>query len=237
MEELNESQPQLGSKKGEIKVTIKVTIRAEKEAMQPKGEEPLPFSYEPSSHYVIASFYDWLTEVSKDLSLAEIRSEALVDEEIRRQVEQLLAVEARLLDQGAYERWLDLYVEQCAYWIPSEPDAHDLRETVAIEFHDRRRLLDRVSRLGTGLAYSQLPPSRTARQMSGLEIWSSSDREDEWRVRYSFTLAETRVGHSRVLAGWNGFVLRKADDGVKIVVKQINLIDCDAPQGNNSFFL
>ncbi len=233
MEELDESQSQLENEKGEIKVNT----RSEKDSMQPKGLEPSPFSYEPCSHYVDAPFYDWLTEVSKDLSFADIRSEEVVDEKTWRQIERLLAVEARLLDQDAFERWLLLYVEECVYWIPSERSAHDLRETVALEFHDRRRLLDRVSRLGTGFAYSQIPPSRTARQLSGLEIWPSPDREDEWRARYSFTLAETRVGRSRILAGWNGFVLRQTSSGLKIVVKQINLIDCDSPQGNNSFFL
>src|SRR3546814_9196714 len=43
----------------------------------------------------------------------------------------------------------------------------------------------------------------------GLEVWPSPDRGNEWRARYSFTRAESREGHNRVLAGWNGFVLRR----------------------------
>src|SRR5256885_11382874 len=74
-------------------------------------------------------------------------------------------------------------------------------------------------------AFSQFPTSRTARHWGGLEVWPSPDRGNEWRARYSFTLAESREGHNRVLAGWNGFVLRQSAQGLVIVLKQVNLID------------
>jgi hypothetical protein len=32
-------------------------------------------------------------------------------------------------------------------------------------------------------------------------------------------------------------VLRLTPQGLRIALKQINLIDCDGPQGNNAFFL
>jgi benzoate/toluate 1,2-dioxygenase beta subunit len=200
------------------------------------------FNHQPPSLYVVDAFYDWLVEVSADLAQAVVRDAAAVDAARRHAIAQLLSVESRLLDQGAgaqaaYEHWLGLYAEECAYWIPAASPAPDPRQSISLEFHDRRRLLDRVTRLGTGLAFSQLPASRTARQWSGLEVWPSPGRADEWRARYSFTLIESRAGHGRVLAGWNGFVLRQIGDCLRIVLKQINLIDNQNPQGNNSFFL
>ena len=33
------------------------------------------------------------------------------------------------------------------------------------------------------------------------------------------------------------FRLRREGGALRIVVKQVNLLDCDNPQGNNSFFL
>ena len=192
--------------------------------------------HQPSSLYVNAAFYDWLVDVSADWN-AVVRNDAKVDDVMQGEISRLLATESRLLDQQAFAPWLDLFAPECAYWIPAAHPTPDPRTAITQEFHDRRRLMDRIARLGTGFAYSQSPPSRTARLLSGLEIWASTGRDDEWRARGTFLLAESRQGKNRLLAGWNGFVLRKTHDGLRIVVKQINLIDCDSPQGNNSFFL
>lgn len=191
--------------------------------------------YQPSSVYVNDGFYDWLTEVSSDLNQPLIRPQAAPA--LCAEIAQLITLESRLLDQQAYDAWLGLLADECAYWIPPSQPAPDLREAISLEFHDRRRLLDRVTRLKTGLAYSQMPFSRTARLSGGIEIWASPGRDDEWRVRCTFIMLESRAGHQRTLGGWNGFVIRRVPDGLKIVLKQVNLLDCDAPQGNNSFFL
>ena len=194
------------------------------------------FRHQPPSLYVSAAFYDWLVDVSADWNAA-VRNNDKVDDVLQGEISHLLATESRLLDQQAFAPWLDLFAAECAYWIPAAHPTPDPRTAITQEFHDRRRLMDRIARLGTGFAYSQSPPSRTARLLSGLEIWASTGRDDEWRARGTFLLADSRQGKNRLLAGWNGFVLRKTHDGLRIVVKQINLIDCDSPQGNNSFFL
>lgn len=192
--------------------------------------------YDPPSHYVIPAYYDWLMSVSGDLDSPVVRP--LVKASAHHQeIVTLLSTEARLLDQHAFDSWLDLYGNECAYWIPSTYPVRDPRTSITLEFHDRRRLLDRMARLQTGFAYSQWPASRTTRVFSGLETWPCPDRDDEWRARYNFTLVESRIGANRVLAGWNGFVLRRTPSGLKVLLKQINLIDCDQAQGNNSFFL
>lgn len=215
-------------------------MNAATQAQAAAAAEP-KYRHQPTSRYVVPAFYDWLLGVSDDLARAAVRPQG-ADTAQTLQVAQLLTLEARLLDQSAldktaYTHWLELYAEECAYWVPAGAPAADPRQSVTLEFHDRRRLLDRVSRLGTGLAFSQFPTSRTARLWSGLEVWPSPERDDEWRARYNFTLAESREGHNRVLAGWNGFVLRQNAQGLAIVLKQVNLIDGDRLQGNNSFFL
>jgi hypothetical protein len=46
-----------------------------------------------------------------------------------------------------------------------------------------------------------------------------------------------RLGVHRALAGWCGYLF-VAEQGVwKIALKQVNLLDCDEGQENNSFFL
>ncbi len=197
---------------------------------------PNAYRYDPPSLYVTDAWYAGLVEVSADLD-APTAHPLVADPALRQAIGDLLTLEARLLDQKALRPWLDLYSQDCAYWIAPASPAPDPRTGVTLEFHDRRRLLDRIARLETGFAYSQYPASRTSRRWSGLEIWPSPSREDEWRARYNFSLAEFRNGHHRLLSGWTGFVLRREDDGLRLMVKQVNLIDCDRAQGNNSFFL
>lgn len=194
------------------------------------------YRHEPASLYVDSAYYDWLSKVSGDLNAAIIR-DGQAPAETWHDIAQLLTVESRLLDQHAFQVWLGLYANECAYWIPSAHPAPDLRRSITLEFHDRRRLLDRIARLDTGLAYSQWPASNTSRLWSGLEVWRSPLRADDWHARYGFSLAESRNGHNRLLSGWSGFVVRETAAGPRIAVKQINLIDSDRPQGNNSFFL
>lgn len=202
-----------------------------------KAKTEQNFVHRPVSDYIVPAYYDWLDTVSTDLSSSEVRSNVNVTNSTINAIQELLTTEARLLDQNEYSKWLDLYADQCVYWIPSERPASNLREVISIEFHDRRRMLDRATRLTTGLAYSQLPPSRTSRVWSGLEIWPSKSDENEWRARYNFHIVEYRAGHQRTLAGWSGFVINESNGKFEIVLKQVNLVDCDQPQGNNSFFL
>ncbi len=191
--------------------------------------------YQPSSVYIDNAFYDWLCDVSADFNQTTLRPQA--EPAIAGELTHLLTLESRLLDQQAFDAWLELMSAECAYWIPPSQPAPDLRQTISLEFHDRRRLLDRVTRLRTGLAFSQLPNSRTSRLFSGLEIWTTPGRNDEWRARCNFVISESRAGHRRTLGGWNGFVFRRDGGKLRIVLKQINLLDGDYPQGNNSFFL
>ena len=69
----------------------------------------------------------------------------------------LLNQEGRLLDDGRFEDWLNLFVEECVYWIPSDIIPQDPRREITWELHDRRRLEDRVARIRTGQASSQNP--------------------------------------------------------------------------------
>lgn len=152
-------------------------------------------------------------------------------------VEMLVAKEARLLDQKNFDEWLSLFSESGCYWIPGSSPAESPAEEVTLEFHDIRRLKDRVVRIQTGFAYSQIPMSNTNRVIGVPEVWKVPGLKETFLVRASFILFESRDEHSQILSGWYGYLIVKDDDGLKIKMKQINLNDCLSPQGNNSFFL
>ena len=154
--------------------------------------------------------------------------------ELQEACERLIKREARLLDDGEFERWIELFSRECIYWIPLGR-GNDPRREVTAEFHDRRRLADRVARLRTVSAYSQVPPTRTCHLLSNLEIFSTG--AGELAARANFVIQTYRLGVHRALAGWCGYLFVNEDGGWKIALKQINLIDGDEGQENNSFFL
>lgn len=155
--------------------------------------------------------------------------------EIAAVCERLIIREARLIDDKRFDEWLALFTGECLYWIPSTPDGGDPKREVSLELHDRRRLEDRIARLRTGKAYSQIPATRTRHLLTNVETWSPA--AGEARVRANFSIRAFQSGVHRELSGWCGWVLRSENGGWKIAVKQINLIDSDCGQENNTFVL
>ena len=94
-------------------------------------------------------------------------------------------------------------------------------------------LEDRIFRLGTGSAWSQVPPSRTVRFVSNVEAFRTEERT-VLMVRSNFLLSEFRAGESRVLSGWCGHRLRRRQVGWEIEAKQINLLERDQALRNPS---
>jgi benzoate/toluate 1,2-dioxygenase beta subunit len=174
---------------------------------------------------LVANFADWQRDELEVTNAA-----------IRDQCQALLHREARLLDQGRFEAWLGLYAPECLYWVPATPQGGDPRKEVAIAFDDRRRLEDRIYRLRTGYAWSQVPPSRTARLVANVEVFGTAERS-AYMVRTTFVINEFRAGDIRRLAGWYGHRLAARDGRWHILVKQVNLLDCDQHLRNPSLIL
>lgn len=154
--------------------------------------------------------------------------------ELERLCENLIKCEARLIDNGQLEQWLTLFSRDCVYWIPARP-ASDPRGEVAVEFHDRRRLVDRIARLRSGAAYSQIPPTRTCHLLTNIEMFVVG--ANEIGARANFLIQTYRLDVYRTLAGWCGYLFVHDEGAWKIGMKKINLIDCDQGQENISFVL
>ncbi|HEY3465477.1 MAG TPA: aromatic-ring-hydroxylating dioxygenase subunit beta [Amycolatopsis sp.] len=156
--------------------------------------------------------------------LREDWPEATVEESVRAAT--FLAREARLIDEGRFNHWLDLFTDDCLYWVPVVAGGGDPATEVSHAFDDRRRLTDRVYWLRTGLAFSQIPASRTRRVIGNVETSADPETGDRL-VRSNFTVHEFRAGVAKTYAGWYGHVLRNTGDGWRIRVKQANLLDSD----------
>jgi 3-phenylpropionate/cinnamic acid dioxygenase small subunit len=168
---------------------------------------------------IVAAFTHWQRP---ELEVTEVATR----DECRR----LLEWEARLLDEARYDDWLALYAEACVVWVPATERPGDPRREVTVFFDDRQRLQDRIFRLRTGKAWSQVPPSRTVRLVSYVEVFRAAAK---MMVRSNLVLHEFRSGEMRTLAAWCAHRLA----GGKIEAKQINLLERDQSLRNPSILL
>lgn len=149
-------------------------------------------------------------------------------------VRRFLSEEARVLDAREYDAWLALLTDDFVYHIPCgdrDPATH-----VSIAYDDRSRIEERVWRLQSGLAHSQLPPSRTQHVVSDVAIRSWEG--DDLVVESSFVLAEVRSDVQSVFVGSAEHRLRRDDAASwRIARKTVNLLNSDSPLGNLSFIL
>lgn len=169
------------------------------------------------------------------VTMDAIAEHARLSPEEEWQCRALLMQEARLLDQGRLDDWLALFTDSGCYWLPADTAQCDPATTVSWEFNDRRRMEERVERLLTGKAYSQIPATRTTHSYTNIELFRVSD--EEVHALCNFMINTHRPDGNRLLSGWNGFILRADGDEWLIDMKRVNLLDADGPQGNLSFFL
>lgn len=190
-----------------------------------------------TSYYVGTDFYAGLAAAFAGW---QDESAEIADAAERDACRRLVEREARLLEQDRHEDWLALFAPECVYWVPASRDGGDPRREVAIAFDDRRRLEDRIFRLRNAYAWSQQPRSRTSRMVSNVTVFATGD-PDVVMVRSTFHTTELRDGDFRAYAGWYGHRLRRTEGagglGWEILVKQVNLIDCDRNLRNPSITL
>src|SRR5262245_7246225 len=106
--------------------------------------------------------------------------------------EQFLVHEARLLDEARFDEWLALFTADAWYWVPSQPNQDNPRDTVSLIYDDRRLLETRVRRLASPRIYSQEPPSRTSRMIGNVTLEDSAADRQACTTRAKFQMAEYR---------------------------------------------
>jgi 3-phenylpropionate/cinnamic acid dioxygenase small subunit len=141
--------------------------------------------------------------------------------------ESFLLHEARLLDEAKFDAWLALFTADAQYWVPSEPDQKSPYDTVSLIYDDRRLLETRVRRLASPRIYSQEPRSRTSRIVTNVTLDESEP--DSALVRSKFMMIEFRRNEQRLFGGTCFHRLVHRSGGLRIQLKRIDLVNCDAP--------
>jgi benzoate/toluate 1,2-dioxygenase beta subunit len=140
-------------------------------------------------------------------------------------VEQFLYHEARLLDTGQLEAWLDLFTDDATYWLPLERHQKDPLETSS-HIHDDRTLLEvRVKQARHPRAHARQPPARTVHQVSNIMV--AAEANGETVVHSTLQLVEFRNEKQRLYGALVEHRLRRVRDGFRIAHKRVDLVNSE----------
>jgi 3-phenylpropionate/cinnamic acid dioxygenase small subunit len=115
---------------------------------------------------------------------------------VKDEIERLLFHEADLLDSGRFQEWLALLAPELRYWAPvraavARKDERDGEAQRLPLFDETKGSLGlRVSRLETGIAWIDVPPTRTRRLISN--IMADPDDDGSVRVKSNFVVFRSR---------------------------------------------
>ena len=145
--------------------------------------------------------------------------------ETLREIELFVLREARLLDSGEFEAWLDLYAPQGIYWMPSQPDQTDPLSVASIIYEDHAILAIRVQRLLEARALVLTPMPRTTHLVSNIEVLEGEG--SEFTVGTAFICVEHQGERQRLYSGRQTYRLARQNGTFRIMLKRVALLNCD----------
>nr|MBL8455476.1 aromatic-ring-hydroxylating dioxygenase subunit beta [Zoogloeaceae bacterium] len=145
--------------------------------------------------------------------------------------------EARMLDEQRFEEWLALFRDDAYYWMPLAHDQQDPRLHTSLLYEDTLLLKVRIERLTGQRTFSQQPKSRCHHLLQAPRIESSDAARGEHVVRTAFHYTEARLDAQTLFAGWATHHLVETGGALRIRLKRVDLLNCDAAFGNIQLFM
>jgi len=145
--------------------------------------------------------------------------------------------EARLIDQQRFDEWLDMYADDAFYWMPLEWNQTDPRLTCSLMYEDKLLLSIRVERLKGARTFSQKPKSRCHHVLQTPQVDSRDEANNSYVTWTPMHYIETRLDDQTLFAVWATHHLTVEDGRLRIKLKRVDLINCDAAFGNIQLFM
>ena len=164
--------------------------------------------------------------------------------DLQHEVEQFLYREVRMLAEGRFEEWLDLFTEDSRYLMP-------IRETTATreesergeEFlphidDDKDFMRARVQRLRHHLAHAEQPPSRLRYFISNIEVEDADGGEaGDLDVRCNLMVYQSRLERTeKIFVGRREDRLRPENGSYRIAGRTVVLDQSLLPRSITIFF-
>ncbi len=136
--------------------------------------------------------------------------------------------EARAIDEKRFDEWQDMFTEDGRYWIPLTRGQPDGRLHTSLMYEDRLLLKVRVERLRSPNAFSQAAPSWCQHVLQQPRVESRDDAAGTYVVRTPFVYAESQANHQEFYAGVAWHHLAIVGGQLKMRMKKVELLNCDA---------
>jgi 3-phenylpropionate/cinnamic acid dioxygenase small subunit len=145
--------------------------------------------------------------------------------------------EARLLDEQRFDEWVDLFAPDGRYWMPLEHGQTDRRLTASLMDEDLFLLRLRVERLKGARTYSQKPKSRCHHVLQQPQVDRFEPEANRYVVWTAMHYVESRLDRQDLYAAWATHELTPIDGALRIRMKRVDLVNCDAAFGSIQLFL
>jgi 3-phenylpropionate/cinnamic acid dioxygenase small subunit len=145
--------------------------------------------------------------------------------------------EARLIDEKRFDEWYELFTEDAYYWVPLAPGQTDPLAHNSLAYEDKLLLKLRIERLKQPTAFSQKPASRCLHVMQTPEVEKSDPARREVLMRTPFLYTETRGDDSQRYAATAWHTLVQSDQGLKIRLKRVDILNADSALPSIQLFL
>ena len=142
--------------------------------------------------------------------------------------------EARLLDEKRWDEWYALFADDAHYWVPLTRDQPDAELHTSLAYEDKLLLRLRIERLRRRPP-SQHPESWSQHVLQAPEI--EAEQRGGWLSRTAFHYSEARGDAMQTLTGVALHHLVREDGALRIRLKRINLLNCDAALPSIQLFL
>lgn len=136
--------------------------------------------------------------------------------------------EARLLDEKRFEEWFDLFTEDARYWMPLTRGQPEGELHTSLLYEDKLLLKVRIQRLRHPNAFSQQQPSfcQHVLQQPAVEVADASG--GRYVMRTPFFYFESQLDRQLILAGVMSHHLVSSEGKLRIRLKKVELVNCDA---------
>jgi 3-phenylpropionate/cinnamic acid dioxygenase small subunit len=136
--------------------------------------------------------------------------------------------EADCLDRWRWQDWLDLFTEDCEYWVPAwlseQRQTEDPDTQVSLIYYDlRSRLADRVWRVQSGTSVASDPMPRTCHAITNIQVDEAGD--DAIRLFAAFRVDYHWRAQSQAYFGHYQHTLRRDGADWRIARQKISVLN------------
>jgi 3-phenylpropionate/cinnamic acid dioxygenase small subunit len=146
----------------------------------------------------------------------------------REQLIDFIYDEARMLDEGRYSEWLDLWLPDGHYWMPLDYKQDDPIHVTSLMYEDIFMLKLRVERLNGARTFSQKPKSRCHHVIQRPFVDEVDEENGRFVTTTSMHYVETRLDEQQLLALTARHDIAEVDGKLRIANKRVDLLNCDA---------